>query len=327
MLRAFLDEQRRQLNAFFDHAPIDDWERTLRLFHAHASAFFFTGVGKSGLVAAKIAATFASIGKPSFFLQASGALHGDIGAIRPGDLVVMLSKSGSTRELVELAPHVKHKQGKLIAIVAKAVSPLAALADEVVVLPVAKELGSFDLAPTTSTTAQMIFGDLIAMALVEMQCMSRDDFARNHPGGLIGRKMALKAADLMLRGAALPVCASNAFVIDLLHELSAKRSGCLLVVEGADRLIGIFTDGDLRRALATKGAAALNEPVAHFMTREPRTITPHTLAIDAMRQMEAVSPVTVMPVVDQGALVGLLRMHDILQMIQVPRTTQEFAHV
>jgi arabinose-5-phosphate isomerase len=202
-----------------------------------------------------------------------------------------------------------------LAIVSKARSRLAEEADLSIVLPVEKELCPYNLAPTTSTAAQLIFGDCLAVALMKAKRFSLDEFAANHPAGFIGRKISLTVADLMLKETALPLCRPKDRLIEVLHELSAKRCGCLLVVDERQSLVGIFTDGDLRRALQAQGATVLEMPMVHLVTSSPRTIAPEQLAFEAIQKMEEniASPITVLPVVKNGVLVGLIRMHDILQ--------------
>jgi arabinose-5-phosphate isomerase len=192
---------------------------------------------------------------------------------------------------------------------------LAKSSDLSIVLPVEREICPYDLAPTTSTAAQLIFGDCLAVALMQAKQFTLADFAANHPGGLLGRKITFKVADLMLKESSIPLCRPTDQLMDVLHELSIKRCGCLLVADEKGHLKGIFTDGDLRRAIQTKGPDALRMALESLMTLSPKSISPDQLAIAAVKQMEEdpSHPITVLPVLEEGRVVGLLRMHDILQ--------------
>lgn len=315
MLRDLFADQRRYLDAFFDGIDLTRAEAILDRLLACKGVAVLTGVGKSGHIAEKIAATFVSTGTRASFLSTGHALHGDIGFLSDQDLLIAFSKSGESQELLDLLPYVQKKGAGTIAIVSQPNSRLAKACELSIVLPVERELCPFDLAPTTSTAVQLIFGDCLAVALMKAKQFSMESFALNHPAGFLGRKITLKVADLMLRGGDLPLCKPTDRLIDVLHELSVKRCGCLIAVNDEKELQGIFTDGDLRRSIQTKGPGALHEPISNLMTRSPKTIEPGALAWDAMKKMEEDSArlITVLPVVDKGRLVGLLRMHDILQ--------------
>ena len=278
-------------------------------------AVFFTGIGKSGIIAKKIATTFCSSGTKAFYLSAQNALHGDIGVVGRDDIVFLLSKSGETAELLELCPALRNKGASLVAVVTNEASRLAKACQRCFVLPELKELCPFDLAPTTSTIAQLVFGDLLAMALMRLKGISLSDFIQNHPGGRIGRRRLVKVRDLMVSGDAMPVCSPSDALGDMLVELSNKQCGCICVIDDDSMLLGIFTDGDLRRTLQKLGPAALGSTMGALMTKTPRTISPDILAYEAMQQMEADQkhPVFVLAVVDEGRCVGLIKMHDILQ--------------
>jgi arabinose-5-phosphate isomerase len=315
MLQDLFADQRRYLNAFFDEINLSQAELILDRLLAVRGRVLLSGVGKSGLIAAKIAATMISIGTRASFLSPSHALHGDIGCISKEDLWIAFSKSGESVELLQLLPFVRERGVRTIAIVSRADSSLAKASDDAIVLPVMRELCPYDLAPTTSTAVQLIFGDCLAIALMKAKQFNVNDFAANHPAGLLGRKITLKVADLMIKGEDLPLCSPFVSLIEVLHELSVKRCGCLLVVDAEKTLQGIFTDGDLRRAIQVKGAAALQQPMKDLMTAAPKRINPEVLAWDAMKKMEE-DPnrlITVLPVTEQGRVLGLLRIHDILQ--------------
>jgi arabinose-5-phosphate isomerase len=276
---------------------------------------FCTGVGKSGIIAQKIAMTLSCSGTKAFFLSPQDALHGDVGAVGSGDMVFLFSKSGETSELLELCPALRNKGAHLVAVVMNPKARLVKACETSFILPELKELCPFDLAPTTSTMAQLIFGDLLAMALMRQKGVSLSDFIQNHPGGRIGRRQLVKVRDLMITGPQLPVCGPTDHLGDLLVELSNKQCGCICIVDEASLLLGIFTDGDLRRTLLRLGPAGLGAQMGSLMTTSPKTIGPDALAYDALRAMESNQqrPITVLAVVEDGKCLGLIKMHDILQ--------------
>ncbi len=315
MLAQLFNDQRHYINAFFDALDLEQTDRILQQCLACNGSLVLTGVGKSGRIAEKIAATLISTGTSARFLSPGDALHGDIGCLSNQDIFFLFSKSGESKELLELLPYAQKKGARTIAVVSREHSQLAKCSDFSIILPVVQELCPYNLVPTTSAAVQLIFGDCLAVALMKAKQFSLDELALNHPAGLLGKKITLKASDIMLTGPDIPLCRPSACLIDVLHELSAKRCGCLLVVDEQFQLQGIFTDGDLRRSLERMGQSALVQPVAYFMTPRPKTIAPEALAWDAMKLMEEDPSclITALPVVDQGRAVGLLRMHDILQ--------------
>jgi arabinose-5-phosphate isomerase len=276
---------------------------------------FLSGVGKSGIIAKKIAVTMSSSGTKALYLSPLNALHGDIGLVTSGDAVLFLSKSGETDELLHLCPAIRNKGARLISVVSSLDSRLAKACDLNIVLPVSKELCPFNMVPTTSTMVQLIFGDLLAIALMNRKQFTVDDFAQNHPAGRIGKRMTFTVRDLMITGDRVPLAAPENILIDALSEFSGKQCGCLLVIDAAERLLGIFTDGDLRRSLQRHGAMVLHKSLRELMTTTPRFIHAKMLAYDAMKFMEAdpKRPITVVPVVEDGKVVGILKMHDIVQ--------------
>lgn len=314
-LSALFQEHRKNLNSFFDQIDVCQAEKIFQQLAACDGSIVLSGVGKSGHIAQKIAATLISTGTRSHFLSPSEALHGDLGILGPKDILFLFSKSGQTQELIDLLPHAKKKGTFTIAAVSRADSYLAKACDLSVVLPVDRELCPFDLAPTTSTAVQLIFGDCLAIALMQSKKITITDFAANHPAGFLGRKITLKTADLMLTGEAMPFCRPQEKLIDVLHVLSAKRCGCLLVVDEERHLQGIFTDGDLRRSIEEKGSEALQATLAQLMNPVPKYTAPDQLVLDAIHRMEEnpKKPITVLPVLTKGKVVGLIRMHDILQ--------------
>lgn len=315
MLKTLFADQRRYLNHFFDAIDLGSAQKILDKLLARKGVVIFSGVGKSGHIAEKIAATFLSTGTRSFYLSPANALHGDIGFISPQDIFIALSKSGGSQELLDLLPHVQKKGATTIAVVSALDSKLAQMSDLSMILPVEREVCPYDLAPTTSTAAQLIFCDCLAVALMQAQQFTMSDFAANHPGGILGRKITLKVADLMLKGGAIPLCRPTDRLMDVLHELSEKRCGCLLVADEHLCLKGIFTDGDLRRAIQSKGPDALRAPLSELMTPSPKSISPEAVAVEAVKKMEEDPSrlITVLPVLQDGRVMGLLRMHDILQ--------------
>ncbi len=315
MIQELLKEQRCYLNAYFEQLDCQKAETILQILLACQGTIVLSGVGKSGHIAQKMVATFLSTGTKAFFLDPTHAVHGDLGYVSESDVFLALSKSGETQELLELVPFVHKRKAICIALVSSENSRLAQACDHFIILPVEKELCPYNIAPTISTAVQLLFGDSLAIALMKIKKMSLSDFALNHPGGFIGRRISLKVSDLMQHADALPLCGPTDCLIRVLPELSAKRCGCLLVVDENRQLRGIFTDGDLRRSLELMGSSALESTLEELMTPNPRSISSDQLAWEAMRLMEKdpLHPITVLPVLDDRRIVGLLRMHDILQ--------------
>jgi arabinose-5-phosphate isomerase len=274
-----------------------------------------SGMGKSGHVARKVAATFASTGTPALFVHPAEASHGDLGMIVPGDAVLALSNSGETPELADLVAHARRFGLPLVAVTGRAESALARAADQALLLPPAPEACPLGLAPTTSTTMQLALGDALAVALLTRRGFGPADFRAFHPGGRLGARLS-RVRDLMHAGDEMPLAPPDTRMDAALVAMTAKRFGCLGIVEGG-RLVGIITDGDLRRALDPAGAAPradlLAFDAAAVMTRSPRTIGPDALAAEALRVMEQRS-ITALFVVDgAGAPVGILHIHDLLR--------------
>ena len=271
-----------------------------------------TGLGKSGHVGGKIAATLASTGTPSFFLHAAEASHGDLGMISRGDVVVAISNSGETAELLALLPHLKRLGAPVIAITGGSDSTLARDAAVNLDVSVPEEACPHNLAPTASTTATLAMGDALAIALLEARGFTPEDFARSHPGGSLGRRLLLHVSDIMRQGDELPrVTADTALGAGLL-EMSRKGLGLTVVVDAEDRVVGVFTDGDLRRVLDRQIDLHASTMQA-VMTANPRHIGPQALAAEAVNLMEQ-HRITALPVVDaDGRLVGALNIHDLLR--------------
>jgi arabinose-5-phosphate isomerase len=316
MLKELFDLNRSYIDYFFEHVNVEEAEAIFQIMKECSGTLCFTGIGKSGLVAKKVAVTMISTGTRALYISATNALHGDLGMVSENDVCTIFSKSGESEELLSLAPFIRNKGAKLIAVVSKPNSRLAKASDYSICLPLKKELCPFDLAPTTSTAVQMIFGDVMTVALMQEKRFTLDAYALNHPSGRIGKRISLRVSDLMLTGNRLPTCKKTDQLISILSELSGKACGCILVVDEHNILEGIFTDGDLRRALEKNGIAALEMSLEKLMTFSPRCIESNLLAWDAMKTMESDQKraITVMPVVDDNRKVlGLIKMHDILQ--------------
>ncbi|MEZ5935114.1 MAG: KpsF/GutQ family sugar-phosphate isomerase [Alphaproteobacteria bacterium] len=275
-----------------------------------AGRVIVTGMGKSGHIGRKIAATFASTGTPATFVHPAEASHGDLGMITPADLVLALSNSGETPELADIVAYCRRFSIPLMAIVGRAESALAKAADVVLLLPDRPEACPMGLAPTTSTTASLALADALAIALLERKGFDATCFGVLHPGGKLGKKL-IRVEQLMHRDDALPLVGIEASTADAILEMTTKRLGCVGVLERSGELAGIITDGDLRRHMA---ADLLCRPAAEVMTRAPRTIRPDALAAEALALMNQPDrPITVMFVLDGRRPIGILHMHDCLR--------------
>jgi len=272
-----------------------------------------TGVGKSGLICAKIAATLSSTGTPAFFLHSGDALHGDLGIVMPDDVVVAISNSGETDEILKLLPHFKHHSLKLIVITGNPESTLAKAGEVVLDVSVKQEACPLGLAPTTSTTVTLAMGDALAVVLLEQNGFNVTDFAMRHPGGMLGRKLLLRVEDLMYRGERLPLIQEMTTVKEALFEITAKRLGVTGVVNDQQQLVGVLTDGDLRRGLESKGQI-LSLAARDLMTRNPKTIPGETLASEAVAVMEQF-PITSLFVLEHETKkpVGIVHLHDLIK--------------
>ncbi|MEN9765126.1 MAG: hypothetical protein RL397_1081 [Pseudomonadota bacterium] len=272
-----------------------------------------TGMGKSGHVAKKLAATFASTGTPAFFVHPAEAQHGDLGMLQPReDMVLAISYSGETDEILQIAPHIKRMGIRLVAMTGRPESSLARLADLHLNAAVVQEACPLNLAPTASTTAAMALGDALAVAVLESKGFSADDFARSHPGGSLGRRLLIRVADVMRTGDEIPQVHQSASLSAALMEMTRKRMGMTCVMQDDHRLAGIFTDGDLRRVLEQQTLAP-QTPIATLMTAGGKTIAPEALASEAARVMDELR-INHLLVVDQaGGLVGAIGIHDLLE--------------
>jgi arabinose-5-phosphate isomerase len=272
-----------------------------------------TGMGKSGHIGDKIAATLASTGTPAFFVHPGEASHGDLGMITPKDVVLALSNSGETEEILTILPIIKRLGVPLISLTGNPNSRLARAADANIDVTVAKEACPLGLAPTASTTASLAMGDALAVALLESRGFTEEDFARSHPAGSLGRRLLLRIEDLMHTGDAVPRVAETATLSDALLEMSRKGLGMTTVVDGSGRVSGVFTDGDLRRLLDHGEVQIKKLCVSDVMQRQCTTVQAHLLAAEALRIMDD-KRINALPVTDtEGVLVGALNMHDMLR--------------
>jgi arabinose-5-phosphate isomerase len=272
-----------------------------------------TGMGKSGLIGRKIAATLASTGTPAYFLHPAEGVHGDLGMLARGDVVLALSNSGETDELLAIVPAVKRLGVPLVLLAGRPDSPLARVCEVVIDVGVPQEACPMNLAPTSSTTAALAMGDALAMALLELRGLRPEDYAELHPRGALGWRSLIRVADLMHTGDAMPVVSEDALMKDVIEEMTRKRFGMTMVVDRGGRLAGVITDGDLRRLLL-RGESMVTLHAGEAATRTPKTIAADAMAAQALDVMETAGPITSLVVVDDaGCPAGLVRMHDIVR--------------
>ena len=317
-----LEEEAAAIAAAAQRLPADQVEAALALLDscvAKRAKLVITGVGKSGIVARKIAATFSSIGLMAIYLNPLDALHGDLGVVAADDLALLLSNSGETEELLQILPHLKRRGTARIALVGRVASSLARGCDVVLDGSVDREVCPLNLAPTASTAVAMAIGDALAAVWMERRGVSPEDFALNHPAGSLGKQLTLTAADLMVPVQRLVPLAAATPLPEVIAHLTADGVGACWVArqEDAARIHGLITDGDLRRALQHHGPAEWSHlTAADLMTADPITVRGDTLAIEAIERMERNrrKAIAVLPVVDgQERMVGLLRLHDLVQ--------------
>jgi len=289
----------------------DGFLRAIELIRACHGRVVVSGVGKSGHIARKIAATLASTGTPAYFVHAAEAAHGDLGMITRDDVLIALSNSGESEELLTIVPLVKRQGGRLVAITGNPASSLAREADAHLDAGVAEEACPLNLAPTASTTAALAMGDALAVALLDARNFNAEDFARSHPGGRLGRRLLTHVRDIMRPVAEVPRVGEHATVAEAVLAISRGGMGMTAVVTEALAVVGIFTDGDLRRALE-KVVDLRGTPVTQVMTRNPRSIGPDRLAAETAQMMEE-HKISQILVVDNGALVGALNTHDLFR--------------
>ncbi len=286
------------------------FDTAVALLHGTTGRVVVTGIGKSGIVGQKIAATLASTGTPAFFLHPAEAIHGDLGMILAGDVVLALSHSGETEEVVALLPHVRRRGAKLVALTGRRASTLGKEADAVVEAAIREEACPLNLAPTASTAAQLAMGDALAMALSVEKGFRPEDFAALHPGGKLGKRF-LRVSDLMHAGGDVPLVPLDAPMKDVVYEMSKKRLGITGVVDAEGRLAGVVSDGDLRRLLEREGEKAWSTDAAFAMNRTPKTIAAKSFATEALRLMEEKKITSLFIVDDDGRPGGIVHLHDL----------------
>ncbi len=306
-----LDIEARAIQGLVEHLN-NDFARACRLCLDCAGRVTVTGMGKSGHIGGKLAATLASTGTPAFFVHPGEASHGDLGMITPKDLVMAISNSGETAEIVTILPLLKRLGVPLITMTGNPGSTLGEAADVVLNTAVAEEACPLNLAPTASTTAALAMGDALAVALLETRGFTKEDFALSHPGGTLGRRLLLRAADLMHTGDEIPTVAADAPMREGLLEMSRKGLG-MTAITGADgKVEGIFTDGDLRRTL-DRGVDVHQTTMREIMTAKCRTIGPDELAAEAVRELEQNKITSLLVVGEEQKLLGVLHIHDLLR--------------
>lgn len=272
-----------------------------------------SGMGKSGHIGRKIAATFASTGNPAFFLHPAEALHGDLGMVTANDVIIVLSHSGESNELLAILPQLKRLAVPIISITGNPNSTLAKMATVHLCNAVSQEACPLGLAPTASTTVSLALGDALAMTLLQEHGFSTEDFARSHPGGSLGKRLLTRVQDIMRPRHTLAHVLPDATVLDALNAISKHGMGMTLVIDNADHVQGVFTDGDFRRAAAQHPHDVLNSAVSHFMSKHPRTIPADSLATAAVECMERHRVTQLLVTDERDFIVGALHMHDLLQ--------------
>jgi arabinose-5-phosphate isomerase len=295
----------------------DNFVRAVEVLAHCSGKVVVTGMGKSGLICRKISATLASTGTPSFFLHSADALHGDVGMIMKDDVILAVSNSGETDEILKILPHFKFLGLKLVVMTGKANSTLAKAADVVLDVGVKEEACPLGLAPTASTTAALAIGDALAIVLLEHKGFKEEDFALRHPGGILGRRLLLRVEDLMHRDRELPIVRSDTAIKEALFEITDKRLGVTGVIDQQEKLVGIITDGDVRRGLQTHGTEIFSKTAQQVMTAAPRTISKDALASEALARMEEnrPRPITSLFVLDLASEkpIGIIHLHDIFK--------------
>lgn len=290
----------------------DSYVKACELIMACPGRVIVTGMGKSGHIANKIAATLASTGTPAFFVHPGEASHGDLGMITRDDIVIAISSSGSTSELLTLLPMLARQKIPLLAMTGNPSSPLAQAAEAVLDISVESEACPLGLAPTSSTTVTLVMGDALAVSLLEARGFSAEDFAFSHPGGALGRKLLLKVKDVMHSGDQIPVVASGTPLKDALFEVSTKGLGMTTINDAQGKLLGVFTDGDLRRCL--DDSLDLDQtPIDTIMTRNGQTVSADMLAAEALGIMEEKKITSVVVVDEQQQVAGVVHLHDLLK--------------
>ncbi|HHW20208.1 KpsF/GutQ family sugar-phosphate isomerase [Thermodesulfovibrio thiophilus] len=291
----------------------ENFLKAVEIIHNAKGRVVITGIGKSGLIGRKIAATLASTGTPSFFMHPAEASHGDLGMVTEDDVVIAISNSGETEEVLRLLPFMKYFNMKVIAITGNPQSTLARQADTFLDVSVKEEACPFGFIPTASTTATLAMGDALAAALIMRNGFKKEDFAFFHPGGSLGKKMLTKVKDLMHVGDELPVVYPQTLMLDAILEISSKRLGVVVIVDENKRILGIITDGDVRRGVQRWGKELFELKASDVMTVNPKTINEEELAAAALSIMQKYSITTLVVPASNGTLKGLIHIHDILK--------------
>lgn len=313
---ALLKLEATAIHAAAERLQFDQVEQTLSLLINCRGKVVLAGIGKSGIVAQKIAATLNSIGTVAVYLHPCDALHGDLGIVTASDVVVLLSNSGETEELLAMIPHLKHRRVPIVGILGNLHSTLAEYADTVLDASVDREACPLNLAPTASTTVALAIGDALAMTLMQMRKITPEAFAVNHPAGRLGKRLTLKVKDLMRVDSAQATLTPDASWIEILGAITQGAAGAVSVVNGQQKLIGIITDGDLRRWVQKTDPIELKQlTAAKIMTIDPVAVRSEVLAYEALQLMEdRASQISVLPVVDaQDCCLGLIRIHDLFR--------------
>ena len=316
MLEKAKEALKTEAEAILELIPrVDEhFQAALDMILACPGRIVVTGMGKSGIIGRKISATLASTGTPSFYLHPAEGIHGDLGMVTSNDVVLALSNSGETGEVLHLLPSLRRIGAKIIAMVGNPESTLAKNADIVLNVGVKKEACPLGLAPTSSTTAALAFGDALAMELLSARKFTANQFAIFHPGGSLGRKLLLTVNDIMHKGDENPLVPADMSVKDALFVITDKGLGAVSVVDKEHHLVGLLTDGDIRRGFS-RSLECMNRPVRELMTKHPKTITSNKLAAEALHLMESNKPrpITVLPVIDEEKrVIGLLHMTDLV---------------
>jgi arabinose-5-phosphate isomerase len=289
------------------------FEEAVRMLQACQGKVILMGVGKSGLIANKIAATMVSTGTPAVFLHGSEGMHGDIGIVAKDDIVIAVGKSGESEELVALLPFIRKIGARIFSITAKLESTLARGSDLVLITPIEEEACPLNMAPTCSTTAALVLGDAIAMALMRLRSFQPDDFALYHPGGQLGRRLLLTVGDCMRKDKANPVIDLSQSIRTMLCEMTSKRAGAVSVIDDQSRLLGLITDFDIRRTLE-EGQDFFAMTIAEVMNEKPSYVYVDEKAVNALEYMEKrEKPISVLPVLDrQDKVAGMIHLHDLI---------------
>jgi len=291
----------------------DTFVKAIEIMYSCTGKVVVTGMGKSGLIGKKIAATLTSTGTPALFLDPAEGIHGDIGVVTKDDVILIISNSGETEEILKLLPSLKRLNIKIIALTGNPSSTLAKASDVILDVSVKKEACPMGLTPTASTTAALAMGDALAIILLNKRGFTEEDFAFFHPGGTLGKKLLIKVKDLMHTGNAIPLVSENTVMTEAILEMSSKRLGHTIVVDGEDKIAGIISDGDLRRGIQKWGEKFFKLTAGQVMTRNPKTISEEELAAKALTIMETYSITSLVVPDNEGKPKGIIHLHDILK--------------